>query len=258
MTTPSTTASLPAIAVNEWVTGTAATEWASAILSALGAPETTANLDSMIAWFNSEQGGGANNPLNTTLQTAGSDGSVVSVSTGGTPAESYDTPADGVAATVQSIEQSGYSNILADLKAGTGLIGASNVSSDLSNWSGGGYTQVPAPYVTSSEEADADVTGPIATTGGAGGTGSAASGPVSESAVAAAGGFDPLSLLSDVTGLARDLATVIDYVFGMFGRGQGWRLAFTLVFAAAGYGAYRCLAGAGAVPDMGKPSLAVI
>ena len=115
---------LPVIAVNEWVTGTDATEWATAILTALGAPTTSANVDSMIAWFNSEQGGGQNNPLNTTLQTSGSVGSVVSYSTGGTPAESDLTPPPMVSRRrCSSIDQSGYSNILADLKAGTGLIG---------------------------------------------------------------------------------------------------------------------------------------
>jgi hypothetical protein len=113
-------------------------------------------------------------------------------------------------------------------------------------WTGGGGTTTPAAG-SGGSSGTAAVTG----TAGAGST-------TGESAVAAAGGFDPLSLLSDVTGLARDLATVIDYVFGMFGRGQGWRLAFTAVFAAAGYGAYRCLAGAGAVPDLGTPKLAMI
>lgn len=82
-----------------------------------------------------------------------------------------------------------------------------------------------------------------------------------QSAIAGAGGWDPLSLLGDVTGLARDLATVIDYVFGMFGRGQAWRLVFTIICAAAIYGSYRSLVATGAIPDMGKismPSLAVV
>lgn len=108
-------------------------------------------------------------------------------------------------------------------------------------------------------------TGSSATGGAGGGNTPTTSGTPSsdttqnqgQSAIAGTGGFDPLGLLGDITGLARDLATVIDYVFGMFGRGQGWRLAFTLVAAAAAYGSYRCLAGAGAIPDI-SPKLSVI
>lgn len=78
-----------------------------------------------------------------------------------------------------------------------------------------------------------------------------------QSAITSSGGWDPLGLLDDVTGLARDVATVIDYVFGMFGRGQGWRVVFTLAFAAAIYGAYRSLVATGAIPDL-SPHLSVV
>jgi Lysozyme like domain len=49
-------------------------------------------------------------------------------------------------------------------------------------------------------------------------------------------------VISAVTGPARDLATALDYVFGMFGRGQGWRLAFTIIAAGALYASYRFIA----------------
>lgn len=42
------------------------------------------------------------------------------------------------------------------------------------------------------------------------------------------------NLLSQASGLTRDVATVLDYIFGMFGKGQGWRIAFVLVFAVFG------------------------
>ena len=51
------------------------------------------------------------------------------------------------------------------------------------------------------------------------------------------------SVLSGASGLLKDVATVLDYAFGMFGRGQGWRLAFTIVAGVAVYGSYRVLAG---------------
>lgn len=42
------------------------------------------------------------------------------------------------------------------------------------------------------------------------------------------------SVLSDANGLTRDIATALDYIFGMFGKGQGWRFAFLVVFAIFG------------------------
>ena len=42
------------------------------------------------------------------------------------------------------------------------------------------------------------------------------------------------SLLSQVSGLTRDVAVVLDYFFGMFGHGQAWRIAFFLVMAVFG------------------------
>lgn len=39
------------------------------------------------------------------------------------------------------------------------------------------------------------------------------------------------SVLGQVSGLSRDVATGLDYIFGMFGKGQGWRIAFFVIFA---------------------------
>lgn len=63
------------------------------------------------------------------------------------------------------------------------------------------------------------------------------------------------SLISGAAGLLRDVATALDYFFGMFGRGQGWRLVFTAVSAVALFLSYKCLAGAGAVPQGLIPSV---
>jgi len=130
-----------------------------------------------------------------------------------------------------------------------------------------GQTPSAAPAAGSTPNSGGDVG--TAGTAAAGGSTPTTSGDTTtsgtsnqgQSAIAGAGGWDPMSLLDNITGLARDLATVIDYVFGMFGRGQGWRLVMTLVFAAAAYGSYRALVATGAIPDMGKisaPSLAVV
>ena len=50
-------------------------------------------------------------------------------------------------------------------------------------------------------------------------------------------------VLSQASGLLKDVATVLDYVFGMFGRGQGWRLMFTLITIAAAFMSYKVLVG---------------
>lgn len=55
-------------------------------------------------------------------------------------------------------------------------------------------------------------------------------------------------VLSGATGLLRDVATVLDYIFGMFGRGQGWRMVFTLISGIALFASYKTLVAAGAVP----------
>jgi Phage tail lysozyme len=49
-------------------------------------------------------------------------------------------------------------------------------------------------------------------------------------------------ILGDVNGLTRDVATVLDYMFGMFGQGQGWRLAFTALTILTAIGAYKVMA----------------
>ena len=55
-------------------------------------------------------------------------------------------------------------------------------------------------------------------------------------------------VLSQASGLLKDVATVLDYVFGMFGRGQGWRLVFTLLAGVALYGSYKVIGGPAVVP----------
>ncbi len=53
------------------------------------------------------------------------------------------------------------------------------------------------------------------------------------------------TVLKGAEGLLHGVATMLDYVFGMFGRGQGWRLVFTLVAAGALWMSYRNLAAGG-------------
>ena len=117
-----------------------------AILAGLGAPQTTANINSMAAWqrheapWNASPPDGAeltHNPWNTTLA-AGSVGTVP-----GTPGvRIYPNWGVGVAATVATLQ--GYPGIVGALRSGRGICGGS-LAADFCKWSDcahGGYSSV--------------------------------------------------------------------------------------------------------------------
>ena len=120
--------------------GTLATQWAGAILAALGAPAAASNTASLIAWFAAEDNNGAqgvhadgaaqNNPLNITADSGtftGTTGSEPSGAGAGHPGNlNFDTPAHGVAAMAEVIQN--YPAIHAALMSGTGLIGRADLA----------------------------------------------------------------------------------------------------------------------------------
>lgn len=108
--------------------------FASAVLSGIGAPATAANVSSIESWIGREGGGGANNLLNTTYPLGGS------TSFNGIGVQNYPTYADGVDATVRTLENGAYGDILLLLRSGGGLCG--HQLAGLSTWSGGGYSEV--------------------------------------------------------------------------------------------------------------------
>lgn len=222
--------------------------FASDVLAALGAPTTAANVQSIEDWAAQEGGGGANNPLNTTLQTAGSTGSINSVGV-----QNYANTADGVTATAQTLEGGNYSAIVAALKSGSGLIGAGGaVGSELSTWSGGGYDSLGG----------ATEPGGTAVQGAAGGAaaGGASSAPATLLAAGTSGNpmLDGLEFLGNFANMVPDLAGVVtvfkdganavgavnhemayilDTGLNMFKPGQAWRLVFTAATVGIGAGA---------------------
>lgn len=108
--------------------------WARSFLATIGAPQTAANIQSVMAWINREGGGGQNNPLNTTYPLPGAtDFNSVHV-------KNYSTVAIGILANARTIMGGGYGDILSALRSGNGLCGQS--FSGLSRWSGGGYSSV--------------------------------------------------------------------------------------------------------------------
>ena len=134
-----TPAALPG---NVTPTGTNQLAWSEAILAALGAPDTDANIISIGYWMQNEAGGlvGENNPINVSEQ--GYDGSNIQSEGGGWYLRSYPTVADGVAAIAAYPSYPNYADIKGDLQAGIGLT-SSSLASELSVYCGGGYTTIP-------------------------------------------------------------------------------------------------------------------
>lgn len=118
--------------------------WIVAFLTAIRAPATDANVNSVAAWINHESPWNAsppdgalytNNPLNTTEPGFGSTGTVNAVGV-----RIYPSITEGLAATQAVITNGRYGDILLWLRSGKGLCGKQLAG--LSVWSGGGYSSV--------------------------------------------------------------------------------------------------------------------
>jgi hypothetical protein len=133
-------------AQNETPTGQNQLAWSEAILTALGAPLTNANLTSIGYWMQNEAGSppsgivGENNPIN--VSEAGYNGWGIQDEGQGYSLMSYPTVADGLAAIVAYLNNGSYGQIVSDLQAGVGLSG-SDVASELAVYSGNGYSTIP-------------------------------------------------------------------------------------------------------------------
>lgn len=120
--------------------------WFTTLCLSIGAPPTSANLSSFHNWrvqespWNASPPDGAqytHNPLNTTLVTPSSIGTVNSVGV-----QIYGSASGGISATAQTL-LNGYPSIISALRRGVGLAtGDSGVAQELSKWSGGGYSSV--------------------------------------------------------------------------------------------------------------------
>ena len=163
-TTPSTTRSTATSSSSGGLTPQATAEyetpsgenqkaWSEAILTAIGAPLTSANIVSIGYWMQNEAGSppygivGANNPIN-----------VSEPGYGGVPIQddgdgvtflmSYPSVSEGVAAIAAYLERGNYVDIVADLRAGNGLSDP-NLASEIGLYSGGGYTTIPDSFGSS-------------------------------------------------------------------------------------------------------------
>jgi hypothetical protein len=109
-----------------------ALDFATGLLKALGYPTTSANIAFINAWARREGGGGANNPLNTTQKVSGS------TSFNSVGVQNYKDLATGIAATVKTLNNGRYGDILSALAKGTASTAAQYQG--LSTWSGNGYS----------------------------------------------------------------------------------------------------------------------
>jgi hypothetical protein len=120
--------------------------WFTALLTAIGAPATSANMASLTHWAQLEEpgwngpdeGGTTNNPFNHGAAPGyASDGET----NAGPGIPHYGSVAEGVNATASYLHMSNYTAILSALRAGVGLnTGDPAVEQELSTWSGGGYS----------------------------------------------------------------------------------------------------------------------
>ncbi|HEY3833247.1 MAG TPA: hypothetical protein VGO03_13205 [Acidimicrobiia bacterium] len=94
-------------------TTAARTQFANDVLSALGAPQTAQNVQAIVAWAQAEGTKAANNPLATTESAPGA------TSFNSVGVKNYPTYAEGVQATVATLTNGRYSNILAALADGS-------------------------------------------------------------------------------------------------------------------------------------------
>jgi cell wall-associated NlpC family hydrolase len=114
------------------------TDFADALLISLGAPTSPANVSSVVAWEAREGGNwhnsATNNPLNTTLPEPGS------LPMNSVGVQAYVDWPQGIKATVDTLLNGRYSDIVGALQAGMGLATASYPG--LLVWSGGAYDRI--------------------------------------------------------------------------------------------------------------------
>jgi hypothetical protein len=106
--------------------------WQAAILEAIKAPITAANIDFLTAWHNAEGSNAKFNPLNTTQGEPGSS----SINSSGV--QSYSSAASGTAATAATLQNGYYPDIAAALASGNPAAylqaHGGNVASQIGKW----------------------------------------------------------------------------------------------------------------------------
>jgi hypothetical protein len=136
------------MAVDTELTGSQAVAWAKVALAALGAPATSANVQTMLDWFSNEgTPHDYNNPLNLNVSYGGSTTSTADGDPPDVHIQAYPTPAGFANAFAIEIgDNPSYPAITAALRSGVGLEGSAasqEIASELEVYSGGGYDSIP-------------------------------------------------------------------------------------------------------------------
>lgn len=135
----------------------ASSPYFTGILKGVGAPITPANLTALQAWHQAEGGSASNNPFNTTQPLAGA-----------TPYNSvgvrnYPTPEAGIQATVQTLTNGRYGNILGALKQGSDPVAVAKAIAQSPWGTGAGVLRVLGqPGVSTPPAARRSPTAPLA------------------------------------------------------------------------------------------------
>jgi hypothetical protein len=112
-------------------------QWAATFLTDIGAPVTSENIKFMNAWALQEGGGGKNNPLNTTQPGYGGTNAVWASKANTAGVKDYPTVDAGIQATVKTITNGKYNDILAGLKSGTSALATAQGARSLNTWGTG-------------------------------------------------------------------------------------------------------------------------
>lgn len=115
------------------------------VLAGMGAPANTSNVQLLTNWATQNENTAAqNNPLATKQKMAGSYDLPGNSPGDPNKVQQYKTLADGIAATVRTLNNGRYGDIVGALKAGTGWESNINgaLQTGLHTWSGQGYVQV--------------------------------------------------------------------------------------------------------------------
>src|SRR5262245_31077995 len=113
-------------------------DWRERILAGVGVKPTLENLRFMDAWARAEGGTATNNPFNTTQRMAGS--TFYNQLGGGIGVQNYGTVQMGIDATVNTLTNGRYGNIIGALRKGDSAMAAANALAN-SPWGTGGLVQ---------------------------------------------------------------------------------------------------------------------
>lgn len=119
-------------------------DWANLTLSGISAPHTETNVEFLACWAEREGGNAEFNPLNTEYRLSGSS----SYNSAGV--QNFPTVQEGATATVRTLLNGMYSDIVAALRSGNAE--RTVTYRGLATWSGGGYSSlngIPVPHIPS-------------------------------------------------------------------------------------------------------------